>query len=110
MTNKRPEAHMKNPSTDWIKFSDREPTKAEIESDRLVGYFRINDYKGAPVTDHYGKLFWVDDAQTWAVEIFSNALRLTVPGQFDYEPVKPTHWCLVPELPDHPDVSGHPET
>lgn len=101
---------MSNPTMSWIKFKDRSPTQVELNSDRVVGYFRIEDHSGVVTTDHFGKLFWVDEEHTWAIEIFSNVLRLTAPGQFDYEPVKPSHWCLVPPLPDHPELSGEPES
>jgi hypothetical protein len=102
--------NMSDPTTAWIKFEDRSPTQEEQNSDRVVGYFRIQDLSGVVTTDHFGKLFWVDEEDTWAIEIFSNALRLTAPGQFEYEPVKPSHWCLVPPLPDHPELSRMPET
>jgi len=102
--------NMSDPTTAWIKFEDRSPTQEELNSDRVVGYFRIQDLSGVVTTDHFGKLFWVEEETTWAIEIFSNALRLTAPGQFDYEPVKPSHWCLVPPPPDHPELSGMPES
>ena len=102
--------NMPDPTKSWIKFEDRTPTQEELNSDRVVGYFRIEDLSGVVTTDHFGKLFWVDEENTWAIDVFSNVLRLTAPGQFDYEPVKPSHWCLVPPLPDHPELSGKPET
>ncbi len=100
---------MNDPTTSWIKFEDRVPTHEELQSDRVVGYFSIQNLSGEVTTDHFGKLFWVEEEQTWAIEIFCNALRLTAPGQFNYEPVRPSHWCLVPALPDHPDINGFPE-
>jgi hypothetical protein len=83
--------NMPDPTKSWIKFEDRTPTQEELNSDRVVGYFRIEDLSGVVTTDHFGKLFWVDEENTWAIEVFSNVLRLTAPGQFDYEPVKPSH-------------------
>ena len=97
---------MSDPSTAWIAFEDRVPTQEELESDRVVGYFRMESATGDAVTDHFGKLFWVEAEQAWALEIYSNALRLSAPGQFGYEPVNPSHWCLVPPLPDYPDERG----
>lgn len=94
---------MSDPSISWIAFEDRAPTKEELESDRVIGYFRIENTSGEEITDHFGKLFWVDAQQTWAMEIYSDALRLSAPGQFTYEPVKPSHWCLVPPLPNFPE-------
>ena len=91
---------MSDPETSWIKFDDRAPTQEELNSDRVVGYVQIEDFSGEVITDHFGKLFWIEDEQIWAIEIFSNALRLSSPGQFNYEPVKPSHWCLVPPLPE----------
>lgn len=102
--------NMPEPTTSWIKFEDRTPTQEELNSDRVVGYFRIVDHSGVVTTDHFGKLFWVEEEDKWAIEIFSNVLRLTAPGQFNYEPVQPSHWCLVPLLPDHPELSGKPES
>lgn len=100
---------MSDPTTSWVKFEDRAPTQEELQSDRVVGYFSIQNLFGELTTDHFGKLFWVEEEQTWAIEIFSNALCLTAPGQFNYDPVEPSHWCLVPALPDHPDINGCPE-
>ena len=100
---------MSDPSTSWIAFEDRAPTQDELESDRVVGYFRVAAPSGEAVTDHFGKLLWVEDEQTWALEIYSNALRLSAPGQFGYEPVNPSHWCLLPPLPDYPDERGFPD-
>lgn len=100
---------MSDPETSWIKFDDRAPTQEELNSDRLVGYVQIEDFSGEVITDHFGKLFWIEDEQIWAIEIFRNALRLSAPGQFNYEPVKPSHWCLVPPLPDHPYSSSLPD-
>lgn len=99
-----------DPTTSWIRFEDRSPTQKELNSDRVVGYFRIKGLSSVFTTDHFGKLFWVEGEETWAIEIFSNAIRLTAPGQFNYEPVKPSHRCLVPALPDHPEITGYPET
>lgn len=101
---------MTDPATSWIKFEDRPPTEAELHADRVVGYFRIQGLSGKFTTDHFGKLFWDDYEETWALEIFSNALRLTAPGQFEHEPVEPSHWCMVPPLPNHPDIDGLPES
>lgn len=100
---------MTDPATSWIKFEHRSPTNEELQTDRLVGYFRIRDLSGNITTDHFGKLSWDDDAGTWAIEVFSNALRLTALGQFIHEPVEPSHWCMVPPLPNHPDIDGLPE-
>lgn len=83
----------------WVEFTERAPNAAEMDSDRILGYFIINGHDGKPISDFFGKLFWIEESQSWAVENFSNALRLTAPGAFEYEIVKPTHWCLVPELP-----------
>tara|TARA_R110001599_G_scaffold67045_1_gene189507 strand:- start:676 stop:957 length:282 start_codon:yes stop_codon:yes gene_type:complete len=55
---------MSNPTTSWIKFKDRSPTQEELNSDRVVGYFRIEDHSGVVTTDHFGKLFWVDEEHT----------------------------------------------
>lgn len=97
---------MSDPTTSWIAFEDRAPTQDEIDLDRVVGYFRIENASGEAVADHFGKLFWVEDEQTCALEICSNALRLSAPGQFGYEPVNPSHWCLVPPLPNFPGERG----
>jgi len=90
---------MTDPATSWIAFEERSPTEDELNSDRVVGYFVINGFDGTPVTDFHGKLFWNEEDNTWAIEIFRNSLRLTAPDQFEQEPVKPTHWCMVPALP-----------
>lgn len=92
---------MTDPTTSWIKLEDRVPTEDELNSDRVVGYFVINGFDGKPATDFHGKLFWMEEEEKWAVEIFRNALRLTSPGVFDYEIVEPTHWCMTPELPEN---------
>ena len=100
---------MAEPTASWIRFEDRPPTEAELNTDRVVGYFRIGDLTGKIIADHFGKLSWDDDGGTWAIEVFSNALRLTAAGQFIHEPVEPSHWCMVPPLPHHPDIDGMPE-
>lgn len=100
---------MTDPAATWIKFEHRSPTKEELNTDRLVGYFRIRDLTGKIISDHFGKLSWDEDTGTWAIEVFSNALRLTSPGQFTQESIEPSHWCLVPPLPNHPDIDGLPE-
>ena len=100
---------MTDPATSWIKFEHRLPTNEELQTDRIVGYFRIRDLTGKIIADHFGKLSSDDDGGTWAIEVFSNALRLTAPGQFIHEPVEPSHWCMVPPLPHHPDIDGMPE-
>lgn len=100
---------MARPAASWIKFEDRPPTKAELHTDRVVGYFLIRDLTGKIIADHFGKLSWDDDGGAWAIEVFSNAVRLTAPGQFIHEPVEPSHWCMVPPLPNDPDIDGMPE-
>jgi hypothetical protein len=86
-------------ATGWISFDDRSPTEEEQDSDRVLGYFVIYDHKGRAASDFFGKIFWDDAAKSWAVESYENALALVSPGQFNYELVKPTHWCLVDKLP-----------
>ncbi len=90
---------MNDSTTSWTKFEDRVPTQEGLDSDRMVGYFRIRNLSGEVTKNHFGKLFWVEEEQTWAIKKFCNALRLTAPGQFNYEPANPSHWCLVPALP-----------
>jgi hypothetical protein len=101
---------MSDATRSWVKFEERAPTQEELHTDRVVGYFRIKNASGRYTTDHFGKLYWAEVEQFWAIEIFNSALSLTNPGQFNHEPVKPSHWCLVPPLPDHPDLTGYPES
>ncbi len=101
---------MTDPQTVWIRLSDREPPKEFEETDRLLGYVRINDHSGQVIADYFGKMFWSEKDRSWAVFNYSNATALTTPGRFDFETLEPTHWCFVPTLPHHPNLDGLPET
>lgn len=81
--------------TGWIAFADRSPTQDEIDTDRVLGYVILKDLSGKARSDFFGKIFWNDETDAWAVENFDSVESLTNPGVFDYSHIKPSHWCLV---------------
>ena len=86
-------------SLKWVSFEDRQPTQAERESDRLIGFFHIRDWRGEVVSDWLGKIFFHETQEVWMTEVYSNSLSLVRPGCFETETVRPTHWALVPRFP-----------
>lgn len=85
--------------TGWFDFTEREPTQEELATDRVLGHFVVQDQHFKHDVSFYGKIFWVEDAKSWAVEGYSPTNRGMMPPQLDYHFVKPTHWCLLDEVP-----------
>lgn len=85
--------------TGWFDFTEREPTPEELATDRVLGHFLVHDQCTRLAVGFYAKIFWVEDAKRWAVEGCSPTDRGMMSSQINYQFVKPTHWCLLDELP-----------